>query len=199
MITEQQFEVQFNKLQAAFGVVKSAKIMDAWYDEFQGVDYSQFVSAMKTLQYGEKFPTWSVFKAELRNAQGMTTQEAFRGCGDCHSGVVLFRDVNKNGEVTDQASNCAECSQNKKKDMANVYPSKLHKDAVGILRTHRALKQERSKGVRIEEPAIDVSYEQPNIKQVVTKIYGSEDQANERKRYGSLKREEEREAKANYE
>lgn len=194
MITEQQFELQFGKLQAAFGVVKPAKIMDEWYDEFQDVDYSQFATAMKKLQYGERFPTWSVFKTELRNAQGMTTQEAFQGCGECHGGVVLFRDVNKNNEVTDQASNCAECSLNKKMDMANVFPSKLHKDAFGILRTHRAVQQERKKGVRVEEPAIDVSYEQPNVKQMVKSVYGSEDQANERKRYGSLKREEMREA-----
>lgn len=193
MITTQQFEFQFGKLQAAFGVVKPAKIMDEWYDEFQDVDYSQFATAMKKLQYGDRFPTWSVFKAELRNAQGMTVQEAFKGCGECHSGVVLFKDVNKNGEVTDQAANCAECSQNKKTDMANVYPNKLHKDAFGILRTHRALQQERKKGVRIEEPK-PTGYKQSDVKQIITKVYGSEDQANEKKRYGSLKREEMREA-----
>lgn len=189
----EQFETQFAKLQASFGTVKSAKIVEEWFKEFEDEDYFTFVKAIKKCQYGDRFPNWAVFRAELRNAQGVTVQEAFKGCGDCHSGVVLFRDVNKNGEVTDQAANCAECSQNKKLDMANVYPNKLHKDAFGILRTHRALEQERNKGVRIEEPK-PTGYKQPNVKQMVTKVYGSEDQANEKKRYGSLKREEMREA-----
>ena len=40
MITLEQFEVQFNKLQAAFGTVKSAKIFEEWYKEFEYEDYS---------------------------------------------------------------------------------------------------------------------------------------------------------------
>ena len=36
--------------------------------------------------------------------------------------------------------------------MANVYPRRLHRDAVGVLRTQRALRQDMENGERIEEP-----------------------------------------------
>ena len=193
-ITLDQFETQFNKLQASFGTVKSAKIFEEWYREFEYEDYDVFLKAMKRCQYGDRFPTWDAFKSQLRSFKGSLPADDFHGCGDCHSGVVLFRDINSNGEVTDQASNCAECSMNKKMDMANVYPSKLHRDSVGILRTHRALEKEMQNGVRIEEPK-PIRHKQPDVKQMVTSVYGSEDEANERKRYGSLKREEARDVK----
>ena len=193
MITLDQFEVQFNKLQAAFGTVKSAKIFEELYKEFEYEDYSVFLGAMKSCQYGDRFPTWDVFKQHLRNSRGVTVAEEFNGCGDCHTGVVLFRDINSNGQVSDQAANCAECSINKKKGMANVYPRRLHRDAVGVLRTQRALRQDVENGERIEEPKAKTE-ERVEVGQIVKEVYGSEDPDNERKRYGSLKREEEREA-----
>ena len=82
--------------------------------------------------------------------------------------------------------------------MASVHPEKLHRDAVDTFRTQRALKQERADGVRIEEPRIQES-ETPKPMEMVRNIYGVDDPANERKRYGSLKREEEREANVAYE
>ena len=77
--------------------------------------------------------------------------------------------------------------------MANVYPRKLHRDAVGVLRTQRALRQDMENGERIEEPK-ENNLGRVEAGQIVKEVYGSEDPDNERKRYGSLKREEEREA-----
>lgn len=194
-ITIEQFETQFNKLQAAFGTVKPAKIFEEWFKEFEHEDYFVFLNAMKRSQYGDRFPTWEIFKEQLKNAGGVAEGKEFKGCGDCHSGVVLFRDVNKNGQVTDQAANCAACSENKSRGMANVFPKKLHIDAYGFLRTRRALEKDASSGVRIEEPKA-TRYEEPQPMEIVREVFGEEDEANERKRYGSLKREEARE---NYE
>lgn len=187
----EQFETQFLKLQASFGTVKPAKIIEEWFKEFEDEDYFTFVKAIKKCQYGDRFPNWAVFKAELRNAQGMTGQEAFKGCGECHGGVVLFRDVNKNNEVTDQAANCAECSLNKTLGMANVFPKKLHKDDFDILRTRRALEKDVEKGARIANPK-QVQPQNPIV--IAKKVFGADDPENEKKRYGSLKREEMREA-----
>ena len=104
-ITTEQFEEQFNKLQAAFGTVKPAKIFEEWFKEFENEDYFTFLAAMKRSQYGQRFPTWEVFKAELKNSRGATVTEVYAGCGQCNAGVVLFRDFNRNGHVSDQAGN----------------------------------------------------------------------------------------------
>ena len=193
-ITVDQFETQFNKLQAAFGTVKPAKIFEEWFKEFEKEDYFNFLTAMKRSQYGQRFPTWEVFKAELRNSQGVTVREAYAGCGHCNAGVVLFRDLNRNGQVSDQAGNCANCSEGKQQDMANVRRQKLHLDSMGNYRTQRALKKDLEDGVRVEEPHKSFS-ESGRVTDVVRDVFGSDDPDKERKRYGSIKREEEREAR----
>tara|TARA_R100001594_G_C3931338_1_gene238233 strand:+ start:41 stop:634 length:594 start_codon:yes stop_codon:yes gene_type:complete len=194
-ITLDQFEVQFNKLQASFGTVKSAKIFEEWFKEFEDEEYYTFLKAIKRCQYGDKFPTWAVFKAELKNARGVSTTEHRTGCGLCHGGVVLFRDLNREGQVSDQASNCGNCSEGRIPDMANVHPDRLHVDAVGTLRTRRALAKDLKDGWRIEEPKNREEAQVVNVKEMVIERFGKEDPDNERKRYGSLKREEEREAR----
>ena len=194
-ITLDQFEVQFNKLQASFGTVKSAKIFEEWFKEFEDEEYYTFLKAIKQCQYGERFPTWAVFKAELKNAGGGGATQISKGCSMCYSGVVLFRDLNKNGQVSDQASNCGNCSEGRIRDMANVHPDRLHVDAVGTLRTQRALEMDRKNGWRIEEPKNHEEARVVNVNEMVIKQFGKEDPDNERKRYGSLKREEEREAR----
>jgi hypothetical protein len=196
-ITVDQFEAQFNKLQAAFGTVKSPKIFEEWFKEFEHEDYFTFLTAMKRSQYGQRFPTWEVFKAELRNSQGVTVREAYAGCGHCNAGKVLFRDINRNGQVSDQAGNCANCSENKQPDMVNVRRNKLHLDSMGTYRTQRALKKDLEDGVRVEEPHKSFS-ESGEVADVVRDVFGSDDPDKERKRYGSIKREEEREAREDY-
>ncbi len=196
-ITTEQFETQFNKLQASFGAVKPAKIFEEWFKEFEHEDYFTFLTAMQRSQYGQRFPTWEVFKAELRNARGVTVAEEFKGCGNCNAGVVLFRDFNQNGQVSDQAGNCANCCEGKRRDMANVHPDRLHIDSMGTLRTQRALKKDLEDGMRVEDPRVEIQYA-PAPKKVVQEVFGKDDPVNERKRYGSLKREEEREARVNY-
>lgn len=191
-ITVDQFEEQFNKLQAAFGTVKPAKIFEEWFKEFEHEEYFVFLTAMKRSQYGQRFPTWEVFKAELRNSKGITVREAFVGCGQCNAGVVLFRDFNGVGQVSDQAGNCANCSEGKQPDMANVRRSKLHLDSMGNYRTQRAVRKDLEDGVRIEEPPESFSGS-GKITDVVKDVFGVNDPAKERKRYGSIKREEERE------
>lgn len=197
-ITTEQFETQFNKLQAAFGTVKPAKIFEEWFKEFEKEDYFTFLTAMKRSQYGQRFPTWEVFKAELKNAKGATVQQVYAGCGHCNAGVVLFRDFNSNGQVSDQAGNCANCSEGKQQDMVNVRRNKLHLDSTGTYRTQRALKKDLEDGMRVEEMNLKYANVRPP-KQISQDIYGKADPAKERKRYGSLKREEEREAGETYE
>ena len=197
MLEFEQFETQFNKLQAAFGTVKPAKILEEWFREFEKEDYFTFLNAMKRCQYGQRFPTWEVFRAELRNAQGVTVKEAFVGCGQCNAGVVLFRDFNRTGQVSDQAGNCANCSEGKQRDMANVRRQRLHVDSMGNYRTQRALKKDLADGVRIEELSKSFSGS-GRVADVVRDVFGKDDPDKERKRYGSIKREEEREAMTNY-
>ena len=69
MIDAAQFEHQFNKLCAAFGVSKSEKIKDAWFEEFEECDYFTFCEAIKLLQRGTgKFgSTIPVFRPSLSN------------------------------------------------------------------------------------------------------------------------------------
>ena len=193
-ITVDQFEAQFNKLQAAFGTVKPAKIFEEWFKEFEKEDYFTFIAAMKRSQYGQRFPTWEVFRAELKNSKGSTVQQVYAGCGHCNAGKVLFRDINRNGQVSDQAGNCANCSEDKQPDMANVRRNKLHLDSMGNYRTQRALKKDLEDGVRVEEPHKSFS-ESGRAADVVRDVFGSDDPDKERKRYGSIKREEEREAR----
>ena len=196
-ITLDQFEEQFNKLQAAFGTVKPAKITEEWFKEFENEDYFTFLAAMKRSQYGQRFPTWEVFKAELKNSRGATVTEVYAGCGQCNAGVVLFRDFNRNGQVSDQAGNCANCSEDKHPDMANVRPDRLHIDSMGTLRTQRALKKDLADGMRVEEMKLKYANVR-SPKQITQDVYGKADPEKERKRYGSLKREEEREANESY-
>ena len=196
-VTTEQFEEQFNKLQAAFGTVKPAKIFEEWFKEFENEDYFTFVSAMKRSQYGQRFPTWEVFKAELKNSQGVTAREVYVGCGQCNAGRVLFRDLNRNGQVSDQVANCADCSEGKIRDIANVFPDRLHIDSMGTLRTQRALKKDLADGMRVEEMKLKYANVR-SPKQITQDVYGKADPEKERKRYGSLKREEEREAKEYY-
>jgi hypothetical protein len=190
-ITIDQFETQFNKLQASFGSMKSPKILDQWYEEFNDLEYFPFLNAMKRLQYGQKFPTWEMFKAEYRNCLGVQVKTAYKGCDHCSGGVVLFRDIHpKSKQVSDQAANCSLCSLNRIRDMANVNPSQLFEDSMGTLRTRRALALDLENGVGIDSMP---SSKPQNINKIVQDVFGKDDPVQERQRYGSLKREELRE------
>jgi hypothetical protein len=81
--------------------------------------------------------------------------------------------------------------------MANVRRQRLHVDSMGNYRTQRALKKDLADGVRVEEPCESFSGS-GRVADVVRDVFGSDDPDKERKRYGSIKREEEREAMTNY-
>ena len=194
MLTLDQFEIQFNKLQASFGTIKPAKIMEQWYEEFSDLEYFPFVSAMKRLQYGDRFPNWDTFKSEYRNAVGSVSKEFYKGCQYCNNGIVLFSDINhKSKQVASQAGNCSLCSLGRIRDMANINPTHLITDSMGTNRTRRALAMDLESGMRVE-PARDSGCDN-SPGQTVRNVFGKDDPDQERKRYGSLKREELREAK----
>ena len=78
-----------------------------------------------------------------------------------------------------------------------MFPDRLHIDSMGTLRTQRALKKDLADGMRVEEMKLKYANVR-SPKQIAQDIYGKADPEKERKRYGSLKREEEREAKESY-
>jgi hypothetical protein len=191
MITLEQFQTQFNRLQASFGLSKSNKIIDQWFGEFEKCEFVPFTRAMKNLQYGERFPNWKMLKEEYRNNAGEVDKQKYLGCELCRSGVVLFRGVDpRSGQVVDMAANCSICSNNRLMRMANIDPTRLTRDAMGTWRTPRAVEMDLADGMRVEDKY--VGQVQPPM-DVVKNVFGSADPARERKRYGSLKREEERE------
>ena len=140
----EQFEYQFDKLQAAHGVTKSAKIIDQWYQEFQDLEYGPFVKAMRRCQYSERFPNWDKFKSEYKNSLGPVNKVGEKsGCQYCHNGKVFYRDyLQKINDVRDLAANCSLCSLNKSPDLIDIDPERLMKDSMGVLRTKEAVEHE---------------------------------------------------------
>jgi len=142
MITEEQFQAQWEKLEASFGSTKPQKLMSRWYDEFhEECDYGPFAEAMKRLQYGQKFPNFAMFKAEYRavSPEQKAKLDPSSNCKYCESGVIMYRKVNKGGYVRDNAANCGVCSRNRRQ-MATVDPRLLDLDKFGFYRTKEALR-----------------------------------------------------------
>lgn len=150
MITDEQFETQFNKLSAAFGTTKSEKIMDQWYQEFQECDFKPFVDAMKRCQYGDRFPTWDVFRTQYKNCLG--EPEVVKdgvGCDFCHNGRVFFWDhrlVKHDSDervIAEVAANCGACSRDKIRNMASVSTEQFYRDKSGDLWSPRAYSEKQ--------------------------------------------------------
>lgn len=183
-ITIEQFEIQFNKLQGSFGYTKSPKILEAWYEEFEYSDYQTFLATMKKLRYGEKFPTFAMFKAEYKNVLGASNQPGtgeIPGCEYCHGGTVLYRDyVEEARGVRDLAGNCGVCNDNSTRGLKNIDGRLLIKDQLGILRTKKAVELDSARG--------DMSGQvnRKADKKLVTKLYGSEDPQKEKIRAKNL-------------
>jgi hypothetical protein len=151
MITIEQFQTQFDKLQAAFGVTKSGKIAEQWFMEFEEFEFKPFVDACRRLQYSERFPTWDMMKQAYRNAVGQKSTEPHKGCDECENGTVLFRDYRKahpdfdRRVLSDCAANCI-CSKNRVPYMFNLDRRKLSLDDQGTYWTARALEYVRGGG-----------------------------------------------------
>lgn len=183
-ITIEQFEIQFNKLQGSFGYAKSAKIMEAWFEEFEYSDYQTFLATMKKLRYGEKFPTFAMFQSEYKKIladknPGATTEK--KGCDYCHSGTVLYRDyVEEARGVRDLAGNCCVCNPDSQRRMADIDGRNLIRDTLGVLRTRRAVEMDQAKG---DMPGQAKRKPDPEI---VTKLFGKEDPQKEKVREKNL-------------
>ncbi len=135
-----QFEIQFDPVQASFGVNKPKKMIEEWFKEVEDCDFIPFVKTMKRIKYGDKFPTFAVFWAEYRNADGVKHGKDLRGCKHCRNGVVTCLDYHPKAErVTELASNCALCSPGKSSDMKDINPHYLVKDNSDQLITKEAL------------------------------------------------------------
>lgn len=143
MLTIDQFSTEFKKLQASFGLSKSEKILDTWYEEFEYCELKPFRTAMRRCQYGEKFPNWDVFKTEYRNClDPIQKQIAEPECKLCRNGVVLFQDLElRTGEkeVLSFAANCNVCSMGRSGIMINLDSRNLARDNNNHLITRRAL------------------------------------------------------------
>jgi hypothetical protein len=145
MITPEQFETQFNKLQAAFSTSKPGKVMDQWFEEFEDCEWQPFQKAMRRCQYGDRFPTWDVFKQQYANCVGEKEKETYEGCGECVEGRVLYDDYVQAHEdfpsrkvMSSRVANCI-CSRNKIPYLINLDRRKLSMDTQGTYYTARAL------------------------------------------------------------
>lgn len=148
MITSEQFDQQFKKLQASFGYAKSEKIQDGWFEEFENCDYVPFVKAMKRLQYGTKFPTWEMFRFEYSClASGeISRKPVIAGCVGCNNGKIFYRAyARKIKEVKDRIGCCLKCVPDMP-GLGKVNPDWLHKDKAGVYRLPEALKKDRETG-----------------------------------------------------
>ena len=86
-VTFKQFETQFDKLQAAFSVTRTSKIIDQWYQQFKDCEYEPFVKAMNRLLIREKFPNWGMVWAEYRNLLSPASKvKGKTGCQYCNDG-----------------------------------------------------------------------------------------------------------------
>ena len=145
MITDELFEEQFNKLCASFSTTKSEKIMDRWHAEFRDCEEKPFKDAMHRCQYGERFPTWDVFRNQYKNCKGepVTIQEVL-GCELCSHGRVFFWDyrrINKdpdNRRLTQVVANCGYCAPDGIPDLSSARTKDFYRDKNGELWSKRA-------------------------------------------------------------
>ena len=144
MITHEQFTVQFDKLQAAFSTTKAPKVGDQWFEEFEDSEPHPFQQAMRRCQYGERFPTWDVFRTQYQNCLGVEEKLNYDGCGECHEGRVHYVDyvlAHKDFEhrvIVDVVANCI-CRKGKITRLINLDRRLLAMDAKGTYYTKRAL------------------------------------------------------------
>ena len=143
MLTIDQFSIEFKKLQASFGLSKSEKILDTWFEEFEYCELVPFRKAMKRCQYGEKFPNWEIFKTEYRNCLDPDQQKiAEPECIFCLNGTVLYQDLElrtNDKEVKFFAANCRVCSMGRNGGMINLDSRNLSLDKNDQWITARAL------------------------------------------------------------
>lgn len=188
-ITFEQFECQFDNLQAAFSATKSAKIMELWFKEFDDLEHGPFVKAMHRCQYGERFPTWEKFKGEYENCLGPQDKSIDRPkCDYCTNGRVLFRDyIEEVRDVQDMAANCALCSSGRSQFMGNVDSRQLIKDAFSVLRTRRAVEHEK-KAMTMRPNTTPA-----NGREIAQAIFGKDDPVKEKVRRENLYKNREKE------
>ena len=150
MITPEQFEIQFNKLQAAFSTSKSAKTMDRWFEEFEECELIPFQRAMRRCQYGDRFPTWEMFNQKYRDCLG-AEEKLDSGCGECVDGRVFFTDHViarkgfENRVISELVANCV-CCHGKIPYLQNMDRRKLSMDVQGTYYTSRALAHLKGEG-----------------------------------------------------
>jgi hypothetical protein len=190
-VTFEQFECQFDKLQAAFGVTKSSKNIDKWYQEFEDCEYGPFVKAMHSCQYDERFPTWGKFRAEYRNCLGPELKSVDKPeCKYCTGGKVFYRGfIQRSNDVHDLMGNCAVCCAGKLGGRLDVDPRTLIKDSLGILRTRRAVEHDRKQGAMNNQP----QRKPVNGLEVVQTTFGKDEEGKEEDRRKSLYVEKKRE------
>jgi len=151
-IDESIFNEQMRGLMVARGGYTSEKkkeeIKRYWYLEFRSSDERAFIQVVGQLKFagksGDGFPSFRDFR-ELYNVV-MPQTERLKGrvfCGLCAEGTVIFRGLNKAGEVHDMAAGCSRCSPNRD---TQINPHNLFKDRLGYLRTADALAKDRANG-----------------------------------------------------
>lgn len=190
-ITFEQFENQFDKLQAAFTVTKSSKIIDRWYQEFQKCEHGPFCIAMRRLQHGERFPNWGLVWSEYRNCLGPVSKlKKNVGCRLCISGTVFYRDyVQQTDEVKDLVAVCILCSADNFSGLNHIDPRILVKDSIGILRTPSGVEHDKKGGAMIKTP----NRKPANGMEIAQAILGRDNPKNEEIRKRRLYAESRRE------
>ncbi len=150
MLTFDQFETQFNKLESAFSTSKPPQMVKNWYEEFKPCDYFTFVRAIKILQRGDRFPNWGmVWDTYTPILPEDKRPQERKGCDHCVNGRVFFVDqvLSRKGDPESTkilnyslVGNCGSCSEDVINGFRNVYRSQMVLQPDGSYWTQRALK-----------------------------------------------------------
>jgi len=161
MIEALQFDRQFDKLCAAYGITKPVKTKDSWFEEFEKCDYFTFCRAIKILQRGDRFPNWgAVWDTYKPMLPDNLRDKESEGCDDCKNGRVFYVDLvlskhddPHSGRILSYSlvANCAVCSKDVLSRSVNLYRAKLQKQENGEYWTQRALKALPGELKRVEE------------------------------------------------
>ena len=193
MMTFEQFEILFDKLQAAFCVTRTSKIIEQWYQEFKDCDYFAFCKAISRLKLNDKFPNWGMVWTEYRNCLGPIEQRAIQGCDVCQNGKIFHRAYNRKvNEVKDSIGSCLRCAPGLD-GLPKVNPERLHKDRIGVLRLPDALQHDRKTGWLKKENDLDLQMNQiiskPIPEDIVTEVFGEDDPQQEEIRRKNIYKE----------
>ena len=187
MVTEEAIKESVSDLEAWIGRKMDTRFMEKWLDTCQEFEYGPFVKAMDSFKGEDYFPNLRDLTTAYKRESRIVSQEVEqKSCDWCDEGILIYF-LEKGGREYEYEGKCGNCHPAGKRfeNLLLIYPSK---PSVKLHSMHYQKKE------FCDDARANNRNPYAPVFQAVSNPYaGERDDAKERARYASIKREEQRE------